>query len=145
MYDPRLVPGAKPLTLATKDLNGHLIALSQYKGRVVLLDFWATWCGPCVGEMPNVIAAFKKYHGQGFDVIGISLDESRPALTKFIAANKMPWRQVFDGKGWDSAVPHEFGVQSIPFGLLIGRDGQIAAVGVRGPELTVAIQKALAK
>ena len=95
--------------------------------------------------MPNVIAAYNKYHAQGFDVVGISLDQSRAALTAFIAQNKMPWRQVFDGKYWSSAVPREYGVQAIPFGLLIGRDGQIAAVDVRGPALSAAIENALAK
>ena len=145
MHDPRLVAGAKPFVVTARDLNGKPLTLAQYKGKVVLMDFWATWCGPCVGEMPNVIVAYKKYHAQGFDIIGVSLDQSRPALTGFIAQNKMPWRQVFDGKGWGSAVPREYGVQSIPFGLLIGRDGKIAAVDVRGPALTMAISEALAK
>jgi thiol-disulfide isomerase/thioredoxin len=145
MHDPRLVPGARPFPLAAKDLSGKPISLAQYHGKVVLMDFWATWCGPCVGEMPNVIAAYKKYHAQGFDIVGISLDQSRPALTAFIAKNKMPWRQVFDGKGWNSAVPHQYGVTAIPFGLLIGRDGKIAALDVRGPTLTAAIKRALAK
>ncbi len=145
MHDPRLVPGARPFPVTAKDLSGKPLSLAQYKGKVVLMDFWATWCGPCVGEMPNVIAAYKKYHAQGFDIVGISLDQSRPALTSFIAQNRMPWRQVFDGKYWSSAVPREYGVQAIPFGLLIGRDGMIAAVDVRGPALTAAIKEALAK
>jgi len=145
MHDPRLAVGTKPFAVAAKDLNGKPLTLAQYKGKVVLMDFWATWCGPCVGEMPNVIAAYKKYHAQGFEIVGVSLDQSRPALTGFIAQNKMPWRQVFDGKGWGSAVPREYGVQAIPFGLLIGRNGKIAAVDVRGSVLTAAIQQALAK
>ena len=120
-------------------------AIAARRGHVVLVNFWATWCGPCVGEMPNVIAAYKKYHTQGFEIVGVSLDQSRPALTGFIAQNKMPWRQVFDGRGWGSAVPREYGVQAIPFGLLIGRDGKIAAVDVRGPALTAALQQALVK
>ena len=145
MHDPRLVPGARPFTLAAKDLSGKPLSLAQYRGKVVLMDFWATWCGPCVGEMPNVIAAYKKYHAQGFDIVGISLDQSRPALTAFIKKNQMLWRQVFDGKGWNSAVPQQYGVTAIPFGLLIGRDGKIAAVDVRGPALTAALKRALAK
>ncbi len=144
-YDPRLVPGARPFALAAKDLKGRPLSLTQYRGRVVLMDFWATWCGPCVGEMPNVIADYKKYHAQGFDVVGISLDQDRGALTQFIAQNHMPWRQVFDGKGWQSAVPRRYGVNSIPFGLLVGRDGTIQAVEVRGPALGQAIRAALAK
>ena len=109
------------------------------------MDFWATWCGPCVGEMPNVIAAYKKYHARGFDVVGISLDQDKSALTSFIAQNKMPWRQVYDGKGWGSAVPGQYGVRAIPFGLLLNRDGTIAAVEVRGDALPAAIKVALAK
>jgi len=145
MYDPRLMPGARPFALAAHDLNGRPLSLAQYRGHVVLMDFWATWCGPCVGEMPNVIADYKKYHAQGFDVVGISLDQDRGALTQFIAQNHMPWRQVFDGKGWKSAVPRQYGVNSIPFGLLVGRDGTIQAVEVRGPALGDAIKAALAK
>ena len=144
-FDPSLVPGARPFALATADLNGRPISLDQYKGKVVLMDFWATWCGPCVGEMPNVIAAYKKYHAQGFDVVGISLDQDKGALTSFLKQNKMPWRQVFDGKGWESAVPRRYGVMAIPFGLLLNRDGTIAAVEVRGEALPAAIRVALAK
>ena len=145
MYDPRLVAGAAPFPIEAKDLSGQPLSLAQYKGKVVLMDFWATWCGPCVGEMPNVIAAYKKYHAQGFDVVGISLDQDPAALTSFLKQNQMPWRQVFDGKGWRSAVPRRYGVMAIPFGLLIGRDGKIIAVEVRGPDLEPAIQQALAK
>ena len=145
MHDPRLVPGARPFPFTAKDLSGHPLTLAQYRGKVVLMDFWATWCGPCVGEMPNVIAAYKKYHAQGFDVLGISLDQDRGALTAFLKQNHMPWRQVFDGKYWQSAVPRRYGVMAIPFGLLIGRDGRIAAVEVRGPALAPAIEAALAK
>lgn len=144
MHDPRLVPGARPFALTAKDLSGKPISLAQYKGKVVLMDFWATWCPPCVGEMPNVIANYKKYHAQGFDIVGVSLDQDKGALTKYIADNKMPWRQIFDGKGWGSAVGKQYGVQSIPFGLLIGRDGKIIALEVRGPALGPAIEKALA-
>ena len=145
MYDPRLKVGARPFALTAKDLSGKPLTLVQYKGKVVLMDFWATWCGPCVGEMPNVIASYKKYHASGFDVVGISLDQDKTALTSFVAKNKMPWRQVFDGKGWGSAVAKQYGVQSIPFGLLLNRDGTIAAVSVRGDDLPAAIKVALAK
>jgi thiol-disulfide isomerase/thioredoxin len=145
LYDPRLVPGARPFPIEAKDLAGRPLSLAQYGGKVVLMDFWATWCGPCVGEMPNVIAAYKKYHAQGFDVLGISLDQDHAALMAYLKQNKMPWRQVFDGKGWESAVPGHYGVRAIPFGLLIGRDGKIIAVGVRGPALAPAVEAALAE
>jgi peroxiredoxin/outer membrane lipoprotein-sorting protein len=145
MYDPRLKVGARPFALTATDLSGKPLNLAQYKGKVVLMDFWATWCGPCVGEMPNVIASYKKYHAAGFEVVGISLDQDKKSLTSFIAQNKMPWRQVFDGKGWGNAVAKQYGVQSIPFGLLLNRDGTIAGVSVRGDDLPAAIKVALAK
>ena len=145
MYDPRLRVGARPFPITARDLTGRPLTLDQYRGKVVLLDFWATWCGPCVGEMPNVIAAYHKYHARGFDIVGISLDQDRSSLKSFIRQNKMPWQQVFDGKGWESRVPREYGVAAIPFGLLLGRDGRIIAVEARGPALTAAIQKALAQ
>jgi len=144
MHDPRLVAGAAPFAVAAKDLSGQPLSLAQYKGKVVLMDFWATWCGPCVGEMPNVIAAYKKYHAQGFDVVGISLDQDHAALTSFLKQNRMPWRQVFDG-GSGGAVARRYGVRAIPFGLLIGRDGRVSSVEVRGPDLDPAIRLALAK
>ena len=142
-YDARLRVGAAPLELKATDLAGQPISFDDYKGKVVLVDFWATWCPPCRDEMPNVIATYNKYHDKGFDIIGISLDKDKDALDKYIADNKMPWRQVFDGKFWDSEVPKQFGVQAIPFAMVIGRDGKIAAVNARGPALETAVAKAL--
>lgn len=142
-YDPRLKVGAAPFPIATNDLKGQPISLAKYKGKVVLLDFWATWCGPCVAGLPELKSAYNKYHAQGFEVVGISLDEEKGALTSFIKKNKMPWPQIFDGKGWDSKVSNDYGVRAIPFLLLIGRDGKIAAVNPRN-ELDKEVQAALA-
>jgi outer membrane lipoprotein-sorting protein/peroxiredoxin len=147
MYDPKLKVGALPIAIKGKDLEGKPVTLDQFKGKVLLLDFWATWCGPCVGELPNVIAAYTKYHAKGFEVVGISLDQenSRPKLEAFIKDHKMPWQQIYDGKYWKAENAVAYGVQAIPFTLLIGRDGKIAAVGARGPALAPAIEAALAK
>lgn len=144
-YDARLKVGASPFAFATKDMQGRQLSLAQFKGKVVLLDFWATWCAPCVGEAPNVVKAYKTFKPSGFDIVGISLDQDKKALDGFVQSFKMPWRQVFDGRGWDSEISKIYGVKAIPFTLLIGRDGKIAAVNPRGPVLETAIRAALAK
>ena len=145
MFDTRLVVGAAPFGLVGEDLHGKLVTLEPYRGKVVLLDFWAMWCGPCVDELPNVIAAYNQYHGQGFEIVGVSLDHAneKEKLVAFTADRKMPWPQIYDGEYWSAANARNFGVRSIPFTLLIGRDGKIAAVGVRGPALAPAIEAAL--
>jgi outer membrane lipoprotein-sorting protein/peroxiredoxin len=144
-FDPRLKVGSQPFAFATKDLSGAAISPAKYKGRVVLLDFWATWCGPCVGEMPTVKAVYNKLHAKGFDIVGISLDQDRGALDNFLKTQNVQWPQVFDGKGWGNAIANQYGVKAIPFALLIGRDGKIAAVNVRGDALEPAVRVALAR
>ncbi len=127
--------GTEPKALGQNDTTGKPIDLAAYKGKVVLLDFWATWCGPCIGELPNVIAAYEKYHAKGFEIVGISLDEDKAAFEKFIVDRKMTWRHQFDGKGWKNEVAVAYGVQSIPATYLIGTDGKIVAMGLRGEQL----------
>ncbi len=144
-FDERLKPGFTPFPLKGVDLTGKPVSYANYKGKVLLVDFWATWCGPCVAELPNVIAAYSKYHSKGFEVLGISLDQpnSKPLLLKFMKEHKMPWPQIYDGKAWQSANATAYKVQAIPFTLLVGKNGKIAAVGARGGDLAPAIEKAL--
>lgn len=118
-----------------KDLDGKPLALADYKGKIVLIDFWATWCGPCVDELPNVIAAYEKYHGKGFEIIGISLDQSRDALTTFIKEKNLKWANYFDGLGWKNKLGQEYGIQSIPATFLLDGEGKIIARDLRGPAL----------
>ena len=129
-----------------KDLNGQPLSVGGLKGKVVLVDFWATWCGPCRGELPNVIAAYKKFHGQGFEIIGVSLDSDRAKLDDFLKKQDgMTWAQYFDGLGWQNKLAGKYGVQSIPFTVLVGPDGNIIGTDLRGEALEPAIVGALAK
>ena len=123
------------LEIAFTDINNNEVDLAAMKGKVVLVDFWATWCRPCVGEMPNVIAAYEKHHDAGFEVIGISLDQDKSALENFIKQNKMPWPQYFDGKGWENELADKYGIKGIPATFLIGKDGKIAATNLRDQDL----------
>jgi peroxiredoxin/outer membrane lipoprotein-sorting protein len=142
-FDPRLKVGAEPFAFQTKTMSGETISPANYKGKVLLMDFWATWCGPCVASLPELQGAYNKYHAQGLEVVGISLDEDKDALTSFVKTNKMAWPQVFDGKGWGAEVPGIYGVKAIPFMLIIGKDGKIAAVNPRG-NIDAAVKAALA-
>ncbi len=142
-WDKRLQVGTQPFAFSTKSLDGQTISPANFKGKVLLLDFWATWCGPCVASLPDLQAAYKKYHAQGLEVVGISLDHDQSDLTSFIAARKMAWPQVFDSKAQGVRVSKIYGVQAIPFFLVIGRDGKIAAVNPRD-DLDGAVKRALA-
>ena len=113
------------------------------KGKVVLIDFWATWCGPCIEEMPNVITAYNQYQEKGFEVIGVSLDQDLAEMEEFIATNEMKWPQYFDGKGWGNDLAGKYGIKSIPSTFLIGKDGKIIASNLRGDELEATIKAAL--
>jgi peroxiredoxin len=126
-----------------KDLDGQPLELASYRGKIVLVDFWATWCGPCVGELPNVLAAYQKYHDQGFEIVGISLDKDRAALTSFIKDRGMTWRQYFDGQGWQNKLAEAYGIQSIPATFLLDRDGKIVAKNLRGEALDAKLAELL--
>lgn len=143
-YDSSVKPGTIPMDFKGKGLDGKPIALKDYAGKVVLIDFWATWCPPCREEVPNLVALHKKYAGKGFDILGVSLDgPEQKKVVGFTQQNGMPWRHVYDGGGWEAAVSRKYGVRSIPFTVLVGKDGKILAVGARSEVLEGLLEEAL--
>jgi thiol-disulfide isomerase/thioredoxin len=140
-----LVEGSKFPDFEEKDLMGNALSVAKYKGKVVLVDFWATWCGPCVAELPNVLKAYQQHHGSGFEIIGISLDSDEQKLKDFIKTRNMPWVQYFDGKGWKNKLAGKYGVNSIPMTYLLDGEGKIIGKNLRGEALEKAVATALAK
>lgn len=124
--------------------DGTNIALSSLKGKIVLVDFWASWCGPCIKEMPNVVKAYAKYKDKGFEIYGVSLDAEKERWVNAIKKEGMTWPQVSDLKQWDCQPAKQYGVTSIPATFLLDKEGKIIAKNLRGEELEKAIENALA-
>jgi peroxiredoxin len=127
-----------------QDLDGKPISISRHKGKVVLVDFWATWCGPCLMELPYVMATYEKHHKNGFEIVGISFDQDLAHMKQFIAANKMTWQQFFD-VGAGNKLALKYAVATIPATFLLDGRGIIIARDLRGEELEKAVAAALAK
>ncbi|RBP47549.1 thiol-disulfide isomerase/thioredoxin [Roseimicrobium gellanilyticum] len=133
----------KPLDLKFTAVDGREIDLSKMRGKVVLIDFWAVWCGPCVAEMPNVLKAYEKLHPKGFEIVGISLDQDKAKLEAFVKDKGMAWPQYFDGKGWKNDISTKYGINSIPAMWLVDKKGMVVSTNARG-KLEELVEKYLA-
>jgi thiol-disulfide isomerase/thioredoxin len=121
----------KPLELKFTAVDGKEFDLSKLQGKVVLIDFWATWCGPCVAELPNVLKAYKELNPKGFEIVGISLDQDKAALEAFVKEHGMAWPQYFDGKGWQNDISTQYGISSIPAMWLVNKKGMVVNTNAR--------------
>jgi thiol-disulfide isomerase/thioredoxin len=141
----KLAVGKEPIQFSVKGIKGETLSPAEFKGKVLLIDFWATWCGPCVAEMPNVKTVYKKYHSRGFEIVGISLDQSRDKLDAYIQQQGIEWPQYFDGKFWNNDIAQMYGIKSIPTTLLVDRHGKIRYKSLRGRQLDQAVEKLVAE
>ena len=140
-----LAVGAKFPEFTVTDVDGKPLSTAALKGKATLIDFWATWCGPCRGELPNVLATYQKHHAEGFDIIGVSLDQDQAKLTEYTKSMNMTWPQYFDGLGWGNKLAAKYGIESIPATFLLDGNGVIIGEDLRGEALEAAVAKAVKK
>ena len=121
--------------LTMNDINGKPVSITDFKGKYVLIDFWASWCGPCRKENPNVVAAYNKYKDKNFTILGVSLDQDKDSWVQAIKNDNLAWAQMSDLKQWQSAAVSTYNIEGIPFNVLIDPTGKVIAQELRGPAL----------
>jgi thiol-disulfide isomerase/thioredoxin len=134
-----------PLDLKFKAIDGTDVDMAKLRGKVVLVDFWATWCGPCRMEIPNVVATYNQLHKAGFEIVGISLDQNKEKLLGYTQQVGMTWPEYFDGKGWANDISSRYGINSIPATWLVDKKGLVRTTQARGANLAEQVKALLAE
>lgn len=124
-------------------VDGTSVSVEKLRGKIVVVDFWATWCGPCMAMADEMVAINKEFQPKGFQMIGVSLDKDKAALVKVVKEKNFAWPHYFNGKGWDNPIWKQYGERGIPFTLLIGPDGTVLWKGHPGAGLKQQIEKAM--
>ncbi len=137
----KIAPGTMAIDFEQPDKEGKLVRLSDYRGKYVFVDFWASWCVPCRAENPHVLKAYNEFHQKGLEVLSVSLDEKREAWLKAVEQDGLPWTQVSDLKGWKNSASQSYLIKAIPANFLIDPSGKIVASGLRGDHLQQELER----
>ena len=134
-----------PLVLKFTAVDGRAVDLAKLRGKVVFLNFWATWCVPCRVELPGLKQVYARHHQEGFEIVGIAMEAEadQPKLLNFIAREKLPWPQHFDGRGWDNEIARQFAINSIPTTLLLDKTGRVAVTDPDAKKLEAEVERLL--
>lgn len=135
--------GEQAPEISLPDVKGNTVTLSSFKGKIVLIDFWASWCGPCRASNPKIVKLYNKYKASGFEVFGVSFDEKTTAWKRAIRTDRINYSQVIDTKIWEGDVAYKYGIEAIPTTFLLDKEGKIVAIDLEGKELEEAVKALL--